>query len=147
MKPLTHDQNDDVPPGAAGAKFICERTDVATVSKWLAAHGWTVITSEIGFVPKAVTPLGEAEQEEVGAFLHALDDHDDVHRVWAAVGCESQRGLCTTMRPPTCRGRGEPRRQRPRPLPLPVRPPREEGGRQPSSTPTPPGSAPQWSPR
>jgi YebC/PmpR family DNA-binding regulatory protein len=85
VRPLTHEQNDDVPAGATGAKFICDRTDVATVSKWLAANGWTVITSEIGFVPKVVTPLGEAEQEEVGAFLHALDEHDDVHRVWAAV--------------------------------------------------------------
>ena len=25
------------------------------------------------------------EQEEVGEFLQALDEHDDVHRVWAAV--------------------------------------------------------------
>ncbi len=85
VQALTHDQNDDVPAGSAGAKFICERTDVATVSRWLAANGWTIITSEIGFVPKVVTKLAEAEQEEVVAFLHALDDHDDVHRVWAAV--------------------------------------------------------------
>jgi YebC/PmpR family DNA-binding regulatory protein len=85
VQPLTHEQNDDVPAGTAGAKFICERTDVGTVSKWLSANGWTVITSEIGYVPKAVTELTEAQQEEVGEFLHALDEHDDVHRVWAAV--------------------------------------------------------------
>src|ERR1700761_3668729 len=30
---LTHEQNDDVPESAAGAKFICERTAVAEVSK------------------------------------------------------------------------------------------------------------------
>ncbi len=85
VQALTHEQNDDVPKGAAGAKFICERADLGTVSKWLSAHGWTVITSEIGFVPKTVPDLTEAQQVEVGEFLHALDEHDDVHRVWAAV--------------------------------------------------------------
>jgi YebC/PmpR family DNA-binding regulatory protein len=85
VQPLTREQNDDIPKEAAGAKFICERTDVGTVSKWLSANGWTVITSEIGFVPKVVAELSEAELEEVGDFLHALDEHDDVHRVWAAV--------------------------------------------------------------
>ena len=85
VEPLTREQNDDIPSGAAGAKFICERTEVANVSKWLSANGWTVITSEIGFVPKTFSELTEAQQEEVGDFLHALDEHDDVHRVWAAV--------------------------------------------------------------
>jgi YebC/PmpR family DNA-binding regulatory protein len=85
VQPLTHEQNDDVPKDAAGAKFICDRTGVGTVSKWLSANGWTVITSEIGYVPKIVSELTEAQMEEVGEFLHALDEHDDVHRVWAAV--------------------------------------------------------------
>lgn len=85
VQPLTRDQNDDIPDGVAGAKFICERTDVATVSKWLAANGWTVVTAEIGFVPKTTTELTEEQQAEVGEFLQALDDNDDVHRVWAAV--------------------------------------------------------------
>ncbi len=85
VQPLTREQNDDIPKDASGAKFICERTEVATVSKWLAANGWTVITSEIGFVPKTLSELTDTQQEEVGEFLHALDEHDDVHRVWAAV--------------------------------------------------------------
>ena len=33
---LTREQNDDIPRDAVGAKFICERTEVANVSKWLA---------------------------------------------------------------------------------------------------------------
>jgi YebC/PmpR family DNA-binding regulatory protein len=82
---LTPDQNDDIPEGAAGAKFICERTAVATVSKWLSSNGWTVVTSEIGYVPKQFPELTEAQSNEVGEFLHTLDEHDDVHRVWAAV--------------------------------------------------------------
>lgn len=85
VQPLTHEQNDDIPADATGAKFICERTDVATVSKWLSANGWTVITSEIGYVPKQVSELTDEQQQEVGEFLQALDENDDVHRVWAAV--------------------------------------------------------------
>jgi YebC/PmpR family DNA-binding regulatory protein len=82
---LTHEQNDDILEAAAGAKFICERTAVAEVSKWLAANGWTIVTSEIGYVPKQFPELTEAQRNEVGEFLHELDEHDDVHRVWAAV--------------------------------------------------------------
>ena len=85
VQAVTHEENDDIPKETAGAKFICERTEVATVSKWLSANGWTVITSEIGYVPKVISELTEAQQDEVGEFLHALDDHDDVQRVWAAV--------------------------------------------------------------
>ncbi len=85
VQPLTREQNDDIPREAVGAKFICDRSDVGTVSKWLSANGWTVITSEIGYQPKQITELTEAQQEEVGEFLQALDEHDDVHRVWAAV--------------------------------------------------------------
>jgi YebC/PmpR family DNA-binding regulatory protein len=85
VQPLTHEQNDDVPADALGAKFVCDRTEVANVSKWLAAHGWTVITSEIGYVPKTLSELTDEQMEEVGDFLHALDEHDDVHRVWAAL--------------------------------------------------------------
>jgi YebC/PmpR family DNA-binding regulatory protein len=85
VEPLTHEQNDDIPAATAGAKFICERTAVSAVSKWLAANGWTVVTSEIGYVPKQFPELAPAQHEEVGEFLHALDEHDDVHRVWAAV--------------------------------------------------------------
>jgi YebC/PmpR family DNA-binding regulatory protein len=85
VETLTHEQNDDIPKEAAGAKFICERTEVANVSKWLSTNGWTVVTSEIGYVPKQLPELTEQQNEEVGEFLHTLDEHDDVHRVWAAV--------------------------------------------------------------
>jgi YebC/PmpR family DNA-binding regulatory protein len=85
VETITHLENDDLPEEAAGAKFICERTAVAKVSKWLAAHGWTVVISEIGYVPKQYPELSETERNEVGEFLHNLDEHDDVHRVWAAV--------------------------------------------------------------
>ncbi|MEZ0265874.1 MAG: YebC/PmpR family DNA-binding transcriptional regulator [Phycisphaerae bacterium] len=85
VQPLTHAQNDDVPADAIGAKFTCDRTDVGAVSKWLAAHGWTVVTSEVGYVPKVCPELTDAQREEVGEFCQALEENDDVHRVWAAI--------------------------------------------------------------
>lgn len=85
VEPLTHEQNDDVPADRIGARFITERTATAAVSKWLSENGWTVITSELGHVAKQYPTLTEEQAGEVGEFLHALSEHDDVHRVWAAV--------------------------------------------------------------
>jgi YebC/PmpR family DNA-binding regulatory protein len=85
VEPLTHDHNEDIPAGASGARFLTDRAAVHAVSRWLGQNGWTVVTSEIGFIAKNRPELSEAQRTEVGEFLQALDDHDDVHRVWAAV--------------------------------------------------------------
>ena len=85
VEPLTHDQNEDIPAGAHGARFIAERADLAAVSKWLSSNGWTVVTSEFGYIAKNFPELSEEQLEEVGEFLQAFEDHDDVHRVWAAL--------------------------------------------------------------
>ena len=85
VEPLTHEQNDDIPVDATGARFLTGRTDVHGVSQWLTANGWTVVTSEIGYVAKSFPTLTDDEQAQVGAFLQSLDDHEDVHRVWAAI--------------------------------------------------------------
>lgn len=82
---LSHDQNDDIPDGTVGARFITERTETAAVSKWLAANGWSVVTSELGYLAKQFPTLTDDEAAEAGEFLQTLDDHDDVHRVWAAI--------------------------------------------------------------
>ena len=82
---LTHEQNDDVPTEAAGARFVCERTAVHSVATWLKNNGWVVVTSELGYVPKQIPELTDAQKAEAGEFLHTLDEHDDVHRVWAAM--------------------------------------------------------------
>ena len=78
-------QNDDIPEGTAGARFITERADLHAVSQWLAANGWTVVTSELGYIAKSFPDLSDEERAHVGEFLQALEDHDDVHRVWAAI--------------------------------------------------------------
>jgi YebC/PmpR family DNA-binding regulatory protein len=85
IETLTHLENDDIPEAAAGARFLCDRPGVHSVASWLAAHGWTVVTSELGYVPKNIPELSEAQRMEVGEFLQALEEHEDVHRVWAAV--------------------------------------------------------------
>jgi len=85
VEPLSSEQNDDIPEGAVGARFICDRASVHTVATWLKNNGWTVVTSELGYVPKQLVELSETQQGEVGQFLHELDEHDDVHRVWAAL--------------------------------------------------------------
>ncbi len=85
VEPLSHEQNDDIPPGVAGARFLTDRAAVHAVSKWLAQNGWTVVTSELGFIPKSCPTLNDSQRAEVGEFLQALEDHEDVHRVWAAL--------------------------------------------------------------
>lgn len=85
VETLTHNQNDDIPEGHAGARFTTDRTAVHAVSVWLAQHGWSVITSELGYNAKVYPQLDEAARAEVGEFLQELEDHEDVQRVWAAV--------------------------------------------------------------
>src|SRR6185503_5161099 len=85
VEALTPEQNDDIAEGSTGARFIADRTAVHAVSKWLKQHGWTVVTSEPGYLPKSYPDLTPEQRAEVGEFLQALDDHDDVSRVWAAV--------------------------------------------------------------
>jgi len=85
VEPLAHDQNDDIPADATGARFIADRTAVHAVSQWLSQNGWTVVTSELGYIAKNYPELTEEQRAEAGEFLQTLDDHDDVHRIWAAM--------------------------------------------------------------
>jgi len=85
---LSHADNDDIPPDSTGARFITERTACAAVSRWLAENGWAVVTSELAYIAKQFPELTAGQKAEAGEFLQALDDHDDVHRVWAALRIE-----------------------------------------------------------
>ncbi len=75
----------EIPEGQKGARFLTEIKDLDHVSKALKAGGWTIISAEIRFIAKSFTELNEAAKKEVVDFLNALDDHDDVHRVYAAM--------------------------------------------------------------
>jgi len=74
-----------VPADHIGIRLLTERTGVHATTVWLREHGWTVITSEIGYVAKSFPELNDVDREDVGNFLQALEDHEDVQRVWAAV--------------------------------------------------------------
>lgn len=76
---------DEIPEGQKGARFITEIRDLDTVARALKSAGWNVIASEIRYLAKSFPELSEQARKEVVEFLTALDDHDDVHRVYAAL--------------------------------------------------------------
>jgi YebC/PmpR family DNA-binding regulatory protein len=85
VEPLSHDENDDIPADRTGARFTTECPDLHAATQWLSQNGWTIVTSELGYVAKNFPSLSEEQRAEVGEFLQRIEDHDDVHRVWAAL--------------------------------------------------------------
>ena len=69
----------------SGGRFFCDIPDLYTVADALRANGWSVATAELGYVAKDPVELDEDAQNEVGEFLERIDDHDDVHRVYAGL--------------------------------------------------------------
>ncbi len=82
LEPL---EAEEVPQGHLGTRFITEMKDLDAVSKYLAKAGWKVSAVEMRYLAKNFVELPDAHKKEVADFLNALDDHDDVHRVYAAV--------------------------------------------------------------
>lgn len=76
---------EEVPEGCVGARFLTDTKDLAAVSRWLAKAGWKIVASEMRHLAKNPVELNEAHRKEVADFLNALDDHDDVHRVYAGL--------------------------------------------------------------
>ncbi len=76
---------EDVPEGQTGARFFCNPTDLDAVSKSLTGARWLVSAAEMRYVAKNYAELPEPQRKEVADFLNALDEHDDVHRVYAAI--------------------------------------------------------------
>lgn len=71
--------------GKKGARFLTEIKDLDHVSKALKTAGWNIIASEMRYVAKEFREVSGAAHQEVLDFLNALDDHDDVHHVYAAM--------------------------------------------------------------
>src|SRR6266481_4453818 len=76
---------EEIPEGQKGARFLTEIKDLDAVSKALKAIGWNILSSEIRYLAKNFPELAETARKEVADFLNTLDDHDDVHRVYAAM--------------------------------------------------------------
>lgn len=68
------------------ALFITDATDLDAVCKALPEQGFTVTSAKLGYRPKnPVTLSGDAEREEVEAFLEAIDGDDDVQNVYVGL--------------------------------------------------------------
>src|SRR5438045_8251213 len=80
VEPLSPAENDDIPEGTAGARFITERSDLHAVTQWLVSNDWSVVTSELGYIAKSFPELTDEQRQHTGEFLQSLEDHDEVHR-------------------------------------------------------------------
>ncbi len=76
---------EETPEGRKGARFLTGIRELDAVSKALKAAGWTILASEIRYVAKTFTKLEPGAAREVAEFLNALDDHEDVHRVYTTL--------------------------------------------------------------
>ena len=76
---------EEIPAGTKGARFLTEIKDLDAVSKALKAAGWTILAAEIRYLAKNFAEVNAAARQEVEDFLNLLDDHEDVHRVYAAM--------------------------------------------------------------
>ena len=68
-----------------GEGNVLYRGRVVPAAKALKAAGWSIIASEIRYLAKNFPDLSEAARKDVTDFLNMLDDHDDVHRVYASL--------------------------------------------------------------
>jgi YebC/PmpR family DNA-binding regulatory protein len=80
VEPLEHP-----PEGHMGARFFTDRTDLDAVTGVLRKGGWSVTASEMGYVAKEPMELPADHRKDVEAFLEAIDDHDDCHRIYTAL--------------------------------------------------------------
>jgi YebC/PmpR family DNA-binding regulatory protein len=77
----------DLEPSENGATlFLTDPTDLDAVSRALPAHGFTVQSAKLGYLPKnPVSLTDETARAEVEAFLEAIDADDDVQNVYVAL--------------------------------------------------------------
>lgn len=76
---------EETPQGQKGARFLTGTKELDAVSKALKNAGWVITASEMRYLAKSFPELDEASRKQVTAFLNALDDHEDVHHVYAAI--------------------------------------------------------------
>ena len=74
-----------VEDGKSGGRFFADRTDLDIVSKALQEAGWSVDTAELSYRPKDLVELTDEQRADVEKFLERIDDHDDTHRIHAAI--------------------------------------------------------------
>ena len=85
VEAIDPDDGDDEPSEGTGARFFCASSSLDSVTKALKAAGWNIALSELHYQPKDFPELTDAQREEATDFLRTLDDHPDVHRIYAAL--------------------------------------------------------------
>lgn len=78
-------ESSEVSAGQKGARFFCEPGDLDSVSKFLSHAGWNVTFAEMSYIAKNLMEVPSEHRKEVTDFLNEIDEHDDVHRVYAAM--------------------------------------------------------------
>ena len=76
---------EETPAGTKGMRFLTEIRDLDAVTKALKTAGWTIMASEMRYLAKSFPELGPEAHKQVVDFLTALDDHEDVQHVYAAM--------------------------------------------------------------
>ncbi len=72
----------DLEVGEESTTFYTNPTDLAAVNSALAGMGWVVSAMELAYRCKTPVEMADgAEKDEVIAFINAIDENDDVHRV------------------------------------------------------------------
>ncbi len=76
----------EVEAGDEGAMlFLTEPGDLDAVTRALAGQKWTVTSATLGWKAKNPVALDDAARAEVEAFLHALDEDDDVQNLYVGL--------------------------------------------------------------
>ena len=68
----------------SAAHFTTDPKDLDAATAWLREHGWSVVRSEMGYVPKEPAKLSDEVRQAHERFLETIDDHDDCHRIYTA---------------------------------------------------------------
>lgn len=94
--PTSQDADADVAAIEAGAQdlepstdgntlFFTDPADLDAVCRALPNFGFSVQSAQLGYKPKNPVTVGDAEREEVEAFLEAIDSDDDVQNVYVGL--------------------------------------------------------------
>lgn len=67
------------------SRFITEPGDLDAVAKALTARGWNVTAAQLEWIAKNPVSIEGEAREEVEAFLAALDDDDDVQKLYVGL--------------------------------------------------------------
>jgi YebC/PmpR family DNA-binding regulatory protein len=71
--------------GEGGHRFYTDASDLDAANRALAAAGWNVTSVVLGWRPKNPVTVDAAARAEVEAFLEALDEDDDVQRLYVGL--------------------------------------------------------------